>query len=376
MALVDFSFNPALTDDFIRFGYDVYRGDPNWIAPFRTHLRAQFMPTFSFYQKPGNCHRHFLAKRGDAVNGRVSAMVNGELRDKDGTPVGTIGFFECIDDLGVAQELLSAAVTWLQRYCGIRRIWGPMNFDIWHGYRLMTRGFDENTFYGEPYNKPYYPAFFHRFGFTERKHWYSVELSGRETLERMIALGGTRYEQLVERGYRFDHLNMRRFREGMCTLHAVLTQSFCGFLGFTPISCDDFERLFATSRRMFDPRLCIFVYDENDRLAGFAGAFRDFSDGIRVMRGEDTLVAKLRFRWAQREAKRVLFYLGGMTVEEARRGSGLGRAGLYYVIRQMLDAGCETVLFAMQAEGSPVRALMRGNAAQAQRQYTLYEVNV
>jgi GNAT superfamily N-acetyltransferase len=192
----------------------------------------------------------------------------------------------------------------------------------------------------------------------------------------MIAPGSIRYEQLLEQGYRFDHLDMGRFRDELCKLHAVLTRSFCGFLGFTNIPCDEFGRLFATTRPAVDPRLFVFVYDEKGNLAGFAGAFRDLSDGIRAMRGEDTFVARLRFRWAQPHAGRIIFYLGGITVDEARRGSGLGRAGLYYVIRQMLDAGYEMLLFALQAQGSPVRALLRGNAAQAQRQYTLYELNV
>jgi hypothetical protein len=33
---------------------------------------------------------------------------------------------------------------------------GAGEFRHWHGYRLMTRGFEEKTFYGEPYNKIYW----------------------------------------------------------------------------------------------------------------------------------------------------------------------------------------------------------------------------
>jgi hypothetical protein len=55
--------------------------------------------------------------------------------------------------------LLEHAIEWLREKHDLQRIWAPVNFDIWHGYRLMTRGFEEKTFYGEPYNKIYYPGF-------------------------------------------------------------------------------------------------------------------------------------------------------------------------------------------------------------------------
>lgn len=150
MAIKYFSFDSEKADAFVRFGYDLYHGDEKQIPPLKKEMYIQFLPDFSFYQKQENCHRHFLAAAGKRVVGRVSAMFNQDLKDKDGTPVGTIGFFECIDDFGVACDLLDCSIKWLQEERGICRIWGPMNFDIWHGYRLMTKGFDQKLFYGEP----------------------------------------------------------------------------------------------------------------------------------------------------------------------------------------------------------------------------------
>jgi hypothetical protein len=85
-------------------------------------------------------------------------MVNAAIRDEDGTAVGLIGFFECVEDPVVATVLLDAARDWLREEHGLQRIWGPMNFDIWHSYRFMTRGFDQVPFYGEPDNKACYPT--------------------------------------------------------------------------------------------------------------------------------------------------------------------------------------------------------------------------
>ncbi len=375
MGIAHFTFDADFTHSFVRFGYDLYRGDPHWIPPLKKDLYTQLSPDFPFYRKLGNGHRHFLATAGGKVVGRVSALVNRDLRDEDGTPVGAIGFFECSDDDAVAKELLDAATGWLRDEHGIERIWGPMNFDIWHGYRLMTRGFDQKLFYGEPYNKRYYQDFFERYGFTPKQHWHSVEVTGRDTLERMIAAGAERYQKLVKRGYRFEQFNSRMFSDELRKLHSVLTRSFGAFLAFTPISLAEFEQLFATGRYGLNSELFTFVYNEHNILAGFAGAFLDLADAIRAMKEKNDLLAKLRFFYHRRLSNRILFYLCGVTPEEATKETDFGRAGFYYIIRQILKEGYETVLIALMARSAPMACMAGRNITAPQRQYTLYELN-
>ena len=64
MALTSFDFDPSLREAFINLGYDLYRGDRQWIPPLRAELLRQLSPEFPFYSQPGNRCRHFLAKAG------------------------------------------------------------------------------------------------------------------------------------------------------------------------------------------------------------------------------------------------------------------------------------------------------------------------
>ncbi len=375
MAIKHFVFDPVLIDTFVRFGYELYIRDTNWIPPLKKEVYTQLSPEFLFYRKPGNCHKHFIATTGKMVLGRISAIVNKDLKNKDGTPVGTIGFFECVDDYGIAHDLLDSAIKWLCEDNGINCIWGPMKFDIWHGYRLMTKGFDQKLFYGEPYNKPYYPDFIERYGFTAKQYWDSVEITGRENIKKMIARGATRYQLLIDRGYRFDLFNMLRFRDELQKLYYIITKSFSGFMGFTYISFAEFEQLFANNFYAFHPRLFTFVYDENNSLAGFAAAFLELSDAIRAMKGKENFITKLKFLQYRRHVNRINFYIGGITPEEAKRKTGLGRAGFYYVINQMLNEGFETLLLTLRLKGNSAHGLLGKNAPLPQREYTLYELN-
>ena len=376
MAIKQFTFDASLCDAFVRFGCELYRNDKNWIPPVGKELYAQLSSDFPFYSKPGNSHRHFLARRGNEVVGRVSAMVNRELKDKDGTLVGTVGFFECIHDYSAACELLDSAVRWLHEEMKINRIWGPMNFDIWHNYRFMTKGFDQNLFYGEPYNPPYYPEFFERNSFSVKQEWDSVEITGRDILGKMISRGRERFKLLQDRGYHFETFDLKQYDEEIRKLHAVMTSSFSGFLGYTPLPFEEFRQLFAKSRYAFDPKLTVLAYDEKDNLAGFAAAFLELADAIRSMKGKDGPIAKLKFLYQRRQVNRINFYIGGVMPEELARNTGLGRAGFYYTINQMLNQGFETLLLTLRLKGNFAHGLLGKNAPVPQREYALYEMNV
>ncbi len=372
MSVKEFTFENGLMNEFIEFGYEIYRGDDNWIPPMRHVVDHQLNEGFGFYRKPGNCHRKFIAITGGKVHGRIAALVNSDLKHPDGGQVGTVGFFECVNDFSVAQDLIDSAVNWLFEEMGVSHIWGPMNFDIWHSYRFMTRGFERDLFYGEPYNKPFYPEHFERCGFKTINRWDSLEMEGRENLKKLTRRGSERYEYLMDSGYRFENLDMRHFKEEVRKLYGILCQTFSNFPGFTPISFNDFLQLYPGSRLAIDPDLVTFVYNENDEIAGFMAAFLELADAVRAMGGKKGPFATLRFLKMRGRVDRINFHLGGATPEEISRRNGIGRAGFYYLVNQALNRGYEKIIMTMRMLGNPSRSLAGPEAPAPQRVYALY----
>ncbi len=375
MELKAFGFDGPWTEAFLGLGYDLYRGDPAWIAPFRKELAAQLSSAFPFYGRPGNDHRRFLALSGGTPVARCLASVNHDLRDRDGTPVGGIGFFEAVDDYAAAEGVLSAAARWLREQHGIGRIWGPLNFDIWHGYRFMTRGFDRDLFNGEPYNKPYYAEFFERFGFVAKQRWNTLEIDGA-TLDRLASSGAAPAREVLERGYRFEPFDLRRFAASIETLHSVLTRSFSRFLGYTPISLPDFRGLMSVARHALHPDGSTFVYDSEGALVGFAGVFRDLGPAVRTMRGEQGLLARARFLRERRRTRRLMLHVGGITPEEAAKHKALAKGAFGHVVGRLRAQGCDSLLATLIARGNPVRRLYGECAKHCSREYALYEMNL
>ncbi len=368
-----FTFDPALTDAFVAFGEDLYRGDSSWVPPLAAELRRQLAPSFPFYARPGHEHRRFLALANGRPVARALASVHPGLRDDDGTQVGAVGFFESVPDFAAAEDVLAAAVDWLEGR-GRRRVWGPLRFDIWHGYRFKTRGFDEEKLLGEPDNKPYYPELFTRFGFAERQHWNSFALGGPEGLEGLSAPGAEDYQRLTARGYLFEPFDTRRFDASVEKLHEVLSDSFSRFLGFTPVGRDEFRQVMGVACQAIEPRTSHFFYDETRTLAGFGIALRDLAPAVRAMGGRSGPLARLAFLRHRRRARRLLLHLGGITRAEMAKRSGLARAAVYHMLCRVREAGFTDVHATLVAAGSPMRRHYGAFAADRRREYTLFEL--
>lgn len=374
MAITSFTFDRSLTDAFIRFGYDVYASDIRWIPPFRNDMDRQLSPAFPFYRKPGNAHRHFLALSGRRVVGRVSAMINADMRHDQEDPPGLLGFFECVEDPAVCRDLLEAACGWLVAEHGVPRVIGPMNFDIWHGYRFMTRGFERELFVGEPYNKTYYPGYFESAGFCLKRRWHSVEIVGRGLIESLAARGAETFEKLLGQGYRFEGFDVRRFGQELMRLHGLVMETFGGFPDFTLIPPEEFVALFAGSRLALNPRLTLFFSDDAGRTAGFAVALLELSEAVRAMKGKKDLFSRLQFLARRPSHRRVNLYAGGITPMESAKRSGLGRAGFSCILRRVLDLGYKEMLVTLISEDNKSNGFLGPLAKDYGREYALYEL--
>ncbi len=375
MFIKEFKHNPDLINEFIELGYTLYKDDNNWIPPIRAELTQQLSKTYSFYNKKGNKHTHFLLYENGVITGRVTAIINNDIKDEKNQPVGAIGFFECVNNYTSAKTLLDSAVKWHLRH-NIEKIWGPMNFDIWHSYRFMTKGFDQKLFYGEPYNHAYYPQFFEKFGFKSKAEYDSVEIADKDLLQQMTVKGKKRYNLLIERGYRFEFADLHDYDDLLEQLHQIICSSFAGSLGFTPLDIEEFKQLFRKTKYALHPKMFLLAYNPKDELCGFTFALLELADAIKAMNGKNSIISKLKFSYLRRQVNRINYYIGGITPEEIANRSGLGRAGFYVIVNEILKAGYENMLLTLRLKGNAAHGLPGRLSPIPQREYKLYELTL
>ncbi len=291
---------------FLRLPERVYAGDPGWIAPLRAEVARQVDPDRPVTE--GHRVHNVLVTRGGEPVARASAIVNPDL-SHDGEAVGQVGFFEALEDYEAAAAALDACVAWLREQ-GLHRVWGPMNFSIWHSYRLMTRGFETDAFLGEPRNPAYYPEFFTRYGFAPQARWFSWDLA-LPHLQGMYmaseALKGSQFEE----GYRYEPFRTgddAAFAEDLRRAHEVLSDGFAENLGFTPLPFEEFVALFGGMRPFLIPDLSPFAADPAGNTIGFGYLYPDAGPALRELKGDAGRAAELPGLLEQQPPRRLVFH--------------------------------------------------------------------
>jgi GNAT superfamily N-acetyltransferase len=281
MEIVTFGNNNPVPVEFARLPLEVYRNDPYWIPVSPEKTLAPFIASSAFHGFGDS--RGFLALDQGGPTGRLAAFVNPRLTH-DGEPVGTVGLFEVLEDPDTSERLLAAAFDWL-RARGIRRVWGPMNFTIFHGYRFMTRGFERVPFYGEPYNRPSYPGHFERAGFRPMATWYSWDLTREQVrrlydyLHRSVSAhepARPEVEILPFDPAAFDHEFAR--------LHRIVTRTFWEHLGYTDVSLEEFREVYRELSAILRRDHLVFARAGRGETIGFCLAYPDVSEHVRRMR--------------------------------------------------------------------------------------------
>ena len=98
---------------FIDIEWTINKGLKNWISPLRLS-RKEILNT-----KKNPFFKHaeiafFLAYKNDEPAGRIAAITNQNFNDFHEDNSGFWGFFECINDQDVANQLFRATTDWLK----------------------------------------------------------------------------------------------------------------------------------------------------------------------------------------------------------------------------------------------------------------------
>ena len=154
--IVKIDFNNAKDRaKFLDVADPIYEGDPNYIALLRMHymkfLHPQKKPCFLGISNGAL----FIAYKDKKAVARITAQVDANYNSFNQSNTGFFGFFECINDRGIAHAILNKALDWLKEE-GVSEVFGPMNFNSNHQLGLLIENFDSPPYVEETYNPTYY----------------------------------------------------------------------------------------------------------------------------------------------------------------------------------------------------------------------------
>lgn len=129
---------------FIDLTYRLNAGDPAWVPPLRMEAEELITPGKNPFFEHADVQL-FLARRGPAVVGRISAHIDHlaiamPASQGMGPGTGNWGLLEAEDE-AVARALITCAEAWL-RDKGMTRVLAPISMSIWEEPGQLVKGFD------------------------------------------------------------------------------------------------------------------------------------------------------------------------------------------------------------------------------------------
>jgi GNAT superfamily N-acetyltransferase len=269
---------------FVRYLWDVYRTDPNWVPPLvMDRLKLIDEEKNPFYQHAKA--KWFLAEENGRIVGRLGAIINHSHNELHKEKTGWFGFFECRHSQEVADVLFAKAEAWL-RSEGMTQVLGPANPSSNDEFGLLVDGFDRPPVMLMTYNPPYYVELIENAGYRKEKDLYAYLISQKTSrspkLERVVKALQERSRVTVRA---FDP---KHFDRDVALIKDLYNHFWEKNWGFVPFTAPEIDFMAKDLKQIYDPEVVLFA-ERDGQTVGFSLSLPDinqaFAAGTRIPKG-------------------------------------------------------------------------------------------
>jgi GNAT superfamily N-acetyltransferase len=301
--------------DFIEFPLRLYGDDPLYSPQLTRDLKVHFSPENPFFDHAEVSF--FLAHRSGRIVGRIASIINHLHLEVQHEKAGFFGFFECVNDTGVAAALLDRVRDRLREQ-GLPIMRGPMNFSTNEECGFLLDGFKEPAILMMPYNPPYYNELADSYGMRKSKdlNAYIKNVTGDNDLPEKLF----RVAAIAEkRGFTARKVTKDYFGRAMRNFMDIYNKSWEKNWGFVPIT----EREIAYSAKLLKPLVVpdlTIVAEHEGKPAGFMCMVPDYNFVLRKMGGRLNPLSIVRALYYSRKITDLRMMLLGIKPEYRNRG--------------------------------------------------------
>src|SRR6476646_534453 len=283
--------------EFLAVNVLINKNDPNYIRPLDKDINEVFDPKKNKAFRHGEVIRWLLKDEGGKLIGRIAAFVNKKYKNKgDDVPVGSIGFFDCINDQNAADMLFDVAKHWLLQR-GMQAMDGPVNFGerdrLWG---LLVEGFAPPV-YCLNYNSSYYRELFENYGFKNffNQHCYAMKVT--EPLHEKFYVRHAPFAENPDFSAR--HIQKSQLEKFAKDFTVVYNKAWAKHGGIKELRLPVVIKLFQTMKPIMDEKVCWFAYYKNEPI-GIWINLPDLNQWFKYLDGKFDLFHKLKFLWIKK----------------------------------------------------------------------------
>lgn len=302
---------------FISLPHDIYRDDPNWVAPLTSDERVRLTPGKNPYFEHAEA-AYFLARDGGREVGRIAASVDRNHDSYHGERQAAFGFFEA-QSADATAALVAAAERW-GRERGARVMRGPMNFTTNDDCGLLIRGFEEPPTILMPYNPPSYSSWLEAAGLRKIKDLFAFKVPIPESPVAEIEKVARIAQKARDRYHvRVRAMNMKRFDQELQHVKDIYNSAWEKNWGFVPMTEHEIDHMAKQLKPAIVPDLALFAEIDGETV-GFALAIPDVNVALKPLRGRLFPFGIVRLLWSLRKIRTLRLMALGIKSGYRRRG--------------------------------------------------------
>jgi hypothetical protein len=269
--------------EFIDLPFRLHANAEQWVPPLRLERRLFLSPRFNAFFKKGEAQL-FLARRGGAVAGRISAQVDRAFNDYHGNRWGMFGFIEMEDDPEVAAALLDAAAGWLAQR-GHDLMVGPMDFSMNDEAGVLIEGFEREPMIKQPWHPPHYQRLCEGAGLMKAIDLFMWELHVNDRSIVHPSIFELAEKLQPEHGVTIRKMKRRRLRRELDVFAETYNAAWAGNWGFVPYSKEDLDHYAQELQLVFDRHWFMVAENAEGETVGVAITVPDINQVLKRMRG-------------------------------------------------------------------------------------------
>lgn len=302
---------------FIKFSFDLYKGNPYWVPPLISEELDSFDKTKNPVFKNAEA-KFYLAYRDGKIVGKVAAIVNWQEVEILGKKKVRFGWFDFIDDIEVSRALLEKVYEFGRQH-GMDAVEGPMGFSNLDKVGVLTEGFDQIGTAVTWYNYPYYKEHLEQLGFTVEKGYRESIFSMRDVDPAPFKRGS----QMIQKRYGLRAVNCKTTAEVMPhvdKMFVLFNKAYTRLSSFVPISDVQIAYFKKKYVGQINPEYIKFVEDAEGNMVAFTIVMPSFAEALQKAGGKLFPFGFIHLLRAKKHSRDVAFYLIGIDPEYQNKG--------------------------------------------------------
>jgi GNAT superfamily N-acetyltransferase len=305
---------------FIKFPWEIYRGDPNWVPPLIYDIRK------NLDEKKNPFYTHskiklFLALDGKTIVGRIAAITNNHHNKKYNDKVGFFGYFECINSKIASTALFDSASAWLKEQ-GMDTMRGPINLSTNDEIGLLMNAFDKPPVLLMTYNPEYYIKLITDYGFEKAKDVFAYYLDQDMCAANPKAMDKLeRVSELVQKreNIKIRKVSLKNLESELLKVMEVYNNAWIENWGSVQMTSDEFKYVAASLKPLIDEDIVYFAEVEG-RPVGFSLSMPDYNQIFKTMNGKLFPFGIFKVLTGRKKIKGIRVIMMGVIPEYQRKG--------------------------------------------------------